>query len=140
MGFKGKEVSGAREYRGWRDWSEGDFVIGIYTEDGEQDSDYGIQLWFDIEVEESNFNFDTKSGKRLRLNGNGALNPKMEMINHGTKVKVQFDGYDVLTKGKFKGKEFADVKVWVDDSEETQTAKAATATTTAEPEVDYSGL
>ena len=132
MGYK--EVSGAREYRGWRDWSEGDYVEGVYADNGVQDGDYGEQQWFDIEVEKSNFGFDTS--KKLRLNGNGALNPKMENIEHGTKVKIQFDGYDILAKGKFKGKEFADVKVFEEDSE---ASWAATTTAETKP-VDYSRL
>lgn len=126
-----KEISGAREYRGWRDWSEGDYVFGIYTDDGEQDSDYGVQQWFDIEVTETNFGME--EGTKLRLNGNGALNPKMDMISHKTKVKIQFDGYGILEKGKFKGKEFADVKVWVVEDDEATTTETKT-------ETDYSGL
>lgn len=129
MGFK--EVSGARQYRGWRDWSDGEYVIGKFKDNGEQESDYGMQQWFDVEVTESNFGLDTN--KTLRLNGNGALNPKMDEIALGTEIKIQFDGYDVLTKGKFKGKEFADVKVFVSDS--TPVAQTTTETTT-----DYTGL
>jgi len=126
MGFK--EVSSSREYKGWKLWSEGDYVIGIYKDNGEQESDYGMQQWFDIEVEESNFGF--KSNRPLRLNGCGSLNSKMEEIGHGARVKIQYDGIGTMPKGKFKGKDFTDVKVFVADD----------AAPTTKARQDYSGL
>lgn len=135
MGFR--EVSGARVYRNWRDdWSEGEYIIGTFLANGEQDGKYGIQQWYDIQVEESNFGHD--NSKVLRLNGNGSLDNKMEGMDVNTKVKIQYDGHKILTTGAFKGKEFADVKVFVADNEGPEADK--TVDTETENPVDYSGL
>lgn len=122
-----KEVSGARNYRAWDQWGEGEFITGKYSATGDQPTAYGDQKWYEIEVDDSNFPCD--GGKTLRLNGCGALDSKMAEIEVGSIIKVQYDGEGVMPKGPFKGKPFKDIKVFVADED-----------TKVESSSDYSGL
>jgi len=74
-----------------------------------------------IELEVQECNFDTSLvGKNLGVNHNGSIQYKIldEDIPFGTIIKLEYNGKGELTKGKYAGKEFHDVSIWVaDDSD-----------------------
>lgn len=116
---KFREVGGAKDYRAWDLWDNGDYVLGEYVGTGESETVYGIQQYHDVRVKDASFEI----GKVIRLNGNGSLDSKMEELEEGQTVKVEYFGKKVLTSGKYKGKDFHDVRVSVAEKQVAQEAE-----------------
>ena len=117
MGFK--EVTSERQYRAWKEWKIGDFIEGKYIEQGEVETKYGMQRWFDVKLSDSSM--DVNTSKVFRLNGTGSLDNKMDEVEINDEIKVIYEGLKVLERGNFKGKEFHDVKVLVAEKEKETT-------------------
>ena len=108
-----RQIGGSRVYKGWKDWEEGDYVIGKYEELYEDN--YG-KNGYAIRIEETNIEdsgFDR--GSLFGANACGSLDFKMETVNIGQVVKLVYAGKEPITKGKYKGKEFHNVDLYVDD-------------------------
>jgi len=117
MGRKYDEVGGKREYKTWKLWNKNDFIVGRYLNSGKVSTKYGAQDWYDVMVEETSHS-ELKEGQIFRLNGVGSLNSKMEDIDRGSIIKVQYNGYNKLESGDYEGSNFHDVSVFVAASEE----------------------
>lgn len=122
-----REIGGARVYRGWKFWDEGDWLEGTYVSMGEDNygnPSYTVKVdafeFADPEKGISPDGAEVKAGCDFVLNSNGSLNYKMQSVEEGTKIKVLYDGTDVMQKGKFKGKEFHVVRLFAADGQEVE--------------------
>lgn len=105
-----KKISGGRkEFRPWKEWKAGDFVIGEYI--GEHEDGYQ-NICRVVKVVEANFQGKPKSSKaivdkNLVLNSAGMLDKAFDEneIEFGQIVKVTYNGTNEIEKGKYKGKE-----------------------------------
>ena len=100
--FNFKAVKGERTYKKWNQWEIGDYVIGKLTEVGE---DQFKKANYIVEVMETSFE-DVVVGKNLCLNSNGSLDYRMEDVEIGTVIRVEYEGEGVMEKGPFSGKKF----------------------------------
>lgn len=129
--FNFRQVGGARVYRSWKNWEEGDTLIGKFQKQFEDN--YG-NPGYEVEVIETDFHNgeNIEQGKVIGLNSCGSLNYKMEEVQLGSVIRVEYNGTDIGEKGPYKGKEFHDVSLDVDD-----TTVVATATPVEESEESY---
>lgn len=112
MSYNFKTVMGQSSYRPWNKWSEGDYLIGKYVS---QSEDQFGKANYKVEVIEGQFDDGTtpKVGTVFTFNSSGALNKAMEEITEGDIIKVIYKGEDTITKGKYKGKSFHSMEVLV---------------------------
>ena len=112
------QVKAARTYKKWDNWTEGDYIIGEYTDktvDNYGKNNYAIKL---IEVHMVNPTDDRggelKAGMTLGLNHCGSLGYRMDDIEVGTEVEIVYNGTTSLPDNhKFKGKACHQVEVFV---------------------------
>jgi len=101
MGFK--EVGGRKKYFKFAECEIGEVLVeGEYHR--EVQGKYGIQYEF--------LNID---GEVHVLNGSGQLKYKMDFIREGDKVKITYEGSELLTKGPMAGKSAHQFKILRDD-------------------------
>lgn len=115
MKFQFKKVKGERLYKKWKEWEVGDYVLGRLTEVGE---DQFKKANYIVEVMETSFD-DVPVGKNMCLNSNGSLDYRMQDVEIGTIIRVEYEGEDVMEKGPFKGKPFHMVGLEVAVGEDT---------------------
>lgn len=129
--MKFTQLTGKKVFRPWAQWEEGDGIIGRLINVSEDN--YGKNN-YEIEVQEVDFSQDEVSytnkkgeevvckapqpGEVFVLNSNGSLDRAMEQVDTGDFVKVIYSGTDVLTKGKYAGKEFHKLEVFVSKEDE----------------------
>ena len=108
----GRQIGG-RAYRGWKDWSEGDYIIAKFLAEYEDNYE---KPGYEMEIIECEFEKESsiwKPGTIVGLNSSGSLNHKMKEIEVGDIVKIEYGGKDVLQKGKYKDKDFHVVNLWL---------------------------
>lgn len=127
MGYE--QVGGAKVYRPWVGWTEGDMFEGRLT--GTTEDNYGKTNW---EFETISLDFDEdistvipqkgknagkevsykapKVGDIFVLNSAGSLDKAMEKVDMGDKVKVIYEGTIILPSGDNKGAEAHSMKVY----------------------------
>jgi len=112
MSYNFKTVMGQSSYKAWKNWSEGDFLVGKYI--SESEDQYGNPN-YKVEVIESLMMDGTapKAGTNFTFNSSGTLKKAMEEVKAGDIIKVIYKGEGVVTKGKFKGKKFHSMEVLV---------------------------
>lgn len=100
---------GGRKYKAWKNYEEGDYIIGKYTQSYEDN--YNHTCW-ELQVIETNID-DFKVGDLVGINYTGSIAYKFEEagIEPGQVVKLEYLGLGEMTKGNHKGKEFHDVDV-----------------------------
>lgn len=98
--FSFKKVKGARQYKKWNEWEVGDFVVGTLVEVG---TDQFSKANYIIELLETSME-DLELGKNFCLNSCGSLDYKMEDVEIGAVIRVEYEGQVELEKGPFKGK------------------------------------
>ena len=111
-----RRIGGARSYKAWKDWSEGDYIVGKYV--GRSIDNYDKPN-FHIELEEVNLQEpvssngkDLVAGIILGLNAAGTLNEKMEELEIGAIVEIAYNGTETLPDNhKFKGKDCHQIDV-----------------------------
>ena len=104
-----KEIGGARTYRSWKNWEIGEYIVGEFVE--QYTDNYG-KPGYAVKVVETNIK-DLGEGKIIGLNSCGGLDYKMDKVSEGDTLKFEYDGTGILEKGKFAGKEFHQVKVFL---------------------------
>lgn len=118
-----RKIGGAKAYRAWKFWSEGERITGKLTSIDEDS--YGKPN-YTIEIEEMNFEHEpddpghmkAEVGKLIGLNSCGSLDHKMKEVEIGDIVEITYDGTDVLPENhKYKGKEVHQVDVAVLEEE-----------------------
>lgn len=115
MSFKFNKI-GSRSYRSWKKWSEGDYLIGKFKK---QYEDQFGNPGYEVAVIETDFaeeGDNLNEGDILGLNSCGGLNYKMEEVPENAVIKVEYMGTDVMEKGPMKGKEFHKVELSVDET------------------------
>lgn len=112
MSYNFRTVMGQSSYRAWKNWDVGDYLVGKFISQGEDN--FGNPS-YKVEVIEAGFeNADVPAtGSIFSFNSSGALNKAMEEITVGDVLKVIYKGEDTVTKGKFKGKKFHSMEVLV---------------------------
>lgn len=125
MSYNFRTVMGQSSYKAWKNWSEGDFLVGKYI--SESEDNFGNPN-YKVEVLEANFEDGTtpKPASVFTFNSSGTLKKAMEEINVGDIIKVIYKGEDVVTKGKFKGKKFHSMEVLVAPSSNPSATTAVT--------------
>lgn len=98
--FNFKKVKGERIYKKWAEYEVGDYVVGKLTEVGE---DQFKKANYIVEVIETSLE-GVAEGKNLCLNSNGSLDYRMEDIEIGSVIRVEYTGQIEMEKGPFKGK------------------------------------
>lgn len=105
-----KVLSGSRsEYRAWKEWDEGDLVIGKLLGSSPNKLNPGKKDWL-LEVIEVGFQDKAdskrlgKAGTRLTLNTAGQLDKGLEQVKMGAIVQVTYNGNKEMEGGKYAGK------------------------------------
>jgi hypothetical protein len=110
--FQFRQVKGAKRYKAWKEWLEGDIVIGVFKDtyiDKYKKNGYTIEI-IETQFQEGE---DLPAGTMLGLNGMGSLDYKMEDVEIGSVVRIEYTGKTVLEKGPYEGKEAHTVSVAV---------------------------
>lgn len=109
--FSFKKVKGSSKYLTWKKWLCGDYLIGKFVEEGQDQ--FGNPS-YRTEVIETSLE-DVEEGDTFTLNSNGALNYKMEDVNKGDIIRVEYLGEDILDnpKSPFNGKPYHKVELEV---------------------------
>ncbi len=127
-----RKVGGAGNYKKYKTYAEGDYVVGKFVRTGE-DRTYG-KPYYVIELEE--FKFETPEccsplgkeivvGMELTLNSAGSLDHKMEEITIGSIVEIVYNGTEPLPADhKFKNKDAHQFDVFEIDDDEAETTGA----------------
>jgi hypothetical protein len=122
-----KTLSGTKsEFRAWKEWSEGDYVIGQLIGTNQNKKNKSKKDWI-IKVEDAEFE-DSKLarelvGKNLTLNTAGQLDKGMDQVEIGDLVKVMYNGSAEMQGGDYKGEMAHNMEVSLveeesDDSED----------------------
>jgi hypothetical protein len=114
--FNFRQAGGARKYRPWKQWAEGDYVIGVFKDT--YTDKFRNEGWI-IEVIECDFKDSQAAwneGDVVGLNAAGGLAYSMEEAQKGAIVRIEYNGLDTLTSGDYKGSEVHTFKVGIDDS------------------------
>jgi hypothetical protein len=112
--FNYKTVIGQSAYKPWKNWSEGDYLVGKYvseTVDTFGNPNYKVEV---IEAQFDDGNIP-KPNTIFTFNSSGTLKKAMESISVGDVFKVIYKGEDTVAKGKFKGKKYHSMEVLVAD-------------------------
>ena len=123
--FNFRQIGGARSYRGWKNWEVGDTLTGKFIKKFE---DQFGNPGYEIEVIETDFQDgkNIEEGKVMGLNSCGSLNYKMDDVDPGSVIQIEYNGNDgVVEKGPMKGKNFHDVNLSVADDNMVESAVAA---------------
>lgn len=105
-------VNGTTVYRAWKEWEEGEYVIGTF--EGTKIDNYD-KTNYRIKVLESNFG--AKVDAVMGLNSCGGLDKAMEDMATGTIIQVTYTGMTTIAKGKFEGKAAHGVEVAIMEEE-----------------------
>lgn len=102
-----KKLSGVRtEYRAWKEWDEGDVLIGKLVGTSQNRKNKSKKDWL-LTVEECHFS-DKKEEKRLRgktvtLNTAGQLDKGMDQVEEGKFVSITYNGQKKMEGGEYAG-------------------------------------
>lgn len=102
----------------WENWTEGDFVEGIYENASERDL-YGKPI-YEIKVLDKKITGEDptiKTGDKagiMPLYNNGSLDMQMNEASYGDTVRIVYKGMATTSKGKFKGKPCHSIEVLID--------------------------
>jgi hypothetical protein len=127
MARQRRKIGGAKNFKGWKEFSEGDFIVGEYISEG-VDNTYGNPQ-YTIKVEEFELQdpslYGDKTlvaGMELTLNSSGTYDSKMKELAKGTVVEIVYNGTEALpSTHKFKGRDAHQIDVFVlGDEEEIQ--------------------
>ena len=113
MTFKFRKVKGSSKYKAWKEWEEGDYVIGDYEDKG---TDQFGNPSYRLKIIETTLE-GVEEGDTFTLNSNGSLNYKIEDVEIGSVIRVEYCGEDILDnpKSPFNGKTFHKVELEVAD-------------------------
>lgn len=125
--FKTKKVlSGVKtEYRAWKEWSEGDVLVGTLVGTSQNRKNKSKKDWI-LKVEDCFFE-DKKEEKRVKgktitLNTAGQLDKGMEQIQIGQMVQITYNGSKEMQGGDYEGQNahtMEVIEVEEDDGSET---------------------
>lgn len=112
MSYNFRTVMGQSSYKSWKNWEEGDYLVGKYV--SQQEDNYGKPN-YKVEVIEAGFSSGDapKAGAMFTFNSSGALNKAMDEVKEGDVIKVIYKGEETINKGKYKGKAFHSMEVLV---------------------------
>ena len=99
--------------RKWKDWKQGDFVIGKKVECKELDK-YKKPIYAVI-VKESNFGAEV--GQPLYLNCGGNFRNMIEMVEDGEDCRIEYRGMNKIKKGEWAGEQTHDIDVQIPSDE-----------------------
>jgi len=104
-----RSLSGSKNFRPWKEWEIGDYVVGKYER--KEIDNYNKDNWV-LKVEEVFFQNEAAEikfgpGKMVGLNSNGSLDKVMNsgQIQFGDVIRVEYDGMSPMGKGTHEGKD-----------------------------------
>ena len=100
--FKKTKLNGSKLYKPWKEWAEGDYIIGKFV--GTSIDKYRKTNWH-LELIECSFSDGTELeiGKMFGANSTGMMDKVMEGVEIGQIVELLYKGTEVLTTGDFEG-------------------------------------
>ncbi len=122
-----KKLSGVKtEYRAWKEWDEGDILIGKLVGSSQNRKNKSKKDWL-IQVEEVVFS-DKKEEKRLRgktvtLNTAGQLDKGMDQVEEGQMVQITYNGSKEMEGGEYAGQNAHTMEVELVEEEGEETDK-----------------
>ena len=114
--FNFKQVGGARKYRKWGLWDEGDYIVGTLKDTYMDKFKKECFLIETIECDFRKTDESFKEGDLVGLNNAGGLIFALKDVPMGTVVRIEYAGKDVLDSGEYEGSEVHTFKVGVDES------------------------
>ena len=124
--FNFKKIGGGSQYLSWAKWEEGDYIIGKFVEEG--NDQFGNPCWV-VETLETSLTEDSKGNPmkeegRFTLNSAGSLKFKMQSAEKGDIIRVEYLGMTVVDnpKNPFHGKSCHDIDVQIDTGEAMESA------------------
>lgn len=103
-----REIGGKRSYPKPKDFDTGEAMVeGVYKR--EINGTYGVQ-----------FEFEDEEGEVIVLSSWGQLKYKMGFVSEGDKVKVVYEGQELMPSGPFKGSKVHQFTVLVLDGPEVE--------------------
>lgn len=106
-----KTLTGANVYRPWKDYVEGDVVVGTYQGvhvDNYKKNNAKIKV---VHAEFADGTGDTFIGKTLVINSCGSLEKSLESMVEGCAYQFVYNGTVTLAKGPYAGKEAHSVAI-----------------------------
>jgi len=119
-----RQIGGAKSFKKWNTFTEGDYIIGKYVEEGFDNKFKKPTYTFEIEdfeVQDPSIHGDKslEIGERVTLNHLAALEQKLAQVNIGDVVELVYNGKAPLPeKHAFAGTMAHQVDVFVCDEEE----------------------
>lgn len=115
-----RKLSGASEYRPWKDWQVGDRLVCKLVREG---TDQFKKPSWSVEVEEVDFQGDEEAerkfavGKTVTLNSCGSLDKVLESgeVGIGTSFQVVYQGTSPMKKGPNEGADAHSLEISVAD-------------------------
>ncbi len=121
-----KEIGGRSAYKAYKEWEEGDFIEGEYQ--GIIGRDKFGKPKYGVKVSDSFLEDGTKLevGERFSVNACGLLDKKMEDVEEGTNIRVEYGGEGTIEKGTWAGSTAHNVKLFILDDDDTETEQEGT--------------
>lgn len=99
--------------RKWKDWKEGEFVIGTKIECNEKDK--FKKPIYALMVKQSNFGHEV--GTPIYLNAGGNFVALIDMVEEGEECKIVYNGMSKIKKGEWAGSMTYNIDVQMSDME-----------------------
>lgn len=106
-----RTLTGSNVYRPWKDYSEGDVVVGIFQGihiDNFKKNNAKIKVTY---AEFADGTGHTLEGKVLVINSCGSLEKSLEIMEEGAAYQFVYNGKVTLEKGPYAGKEAHSVAI-----------------------------
>jgi len=118
--FKKRPLNGPKTYKAWKEWQEGDYVVGKFVATS---IDKFKKTNWHLELIEYKFKDGTKlpENKVLGLNSTALLDKVMEGVTIGEVLQIDYDGTETLTSGPYEGNESHSMIISILEEEELDT-------------------
>lgn len=119
-----KTLTGSNVYRPWKDYSEGDVIVGAFQGihiDNYKKNNAKVKV---VYAELADGTGDDLVGKTLVINSCGSLEKALENMEEGTGYQFVYNGKITLDRGPYAGKEAHSVAIEEVDLEEVESTDA----------------
>jgi hypothetical protein len=119
-----KTLTGSNIYRPWKDYSEGDVIVGTFQGvhiDNYKKNNAKVKVAY---AELADGTGDTLVGKTLVINSCGSLDKALDNMDEGSAYQFVYNGKITLDRGPYAGKEAHSVAIEEVDLEEIENTDA----------------
>lgn len=106
-----KTLTGSNVYRPWKQYNEGDVVVGVYEGvhvDNFKKNNAKVKVHYAEFADGTGADFE---GKTLVINSCGSLEKALETMTEGSAYQFVYNGTITLQKGPYAGKEAHSVEI-----------------------------